>query len=282
GDRLRDAYTQWAELNDQIASAAQEAADKLKQARDALRQRVDEAVSQMGQLFAGPIIAPSDTQIKQQLGFLPPTMKTLTGDLEGQNKYYRAWMKDIRKLIKAGAPKQLIQELMALGPDYAAYVHRLATASKKQLQKYFKAYQERVKLGLQVASVKMTARNVDLVARSVQFKQIGHPRKMQAGGVVTQPTYALLGEAGAEAVIPLRKLLRARAETDRRVALRANPVRVPQTIMVERGVSGGGEVILQLDSEVLARATLPKTQRKARRQIARVRGRRGGEILALG
>lgn len=180
--QLTDAYNELANLNSQLASAAKTSADKAKQARDNLASKVDAALSQIGALFNGPILSPTSAQIKQQLGVLPPTTKTITRDLAAQNADTAAWLKDINKLRKEGASKQLIQELIQAGPDQAAYVHQLATSSKAQIQKYFKEFAQRVKLGREIATVKMTAKNVDLLAQNVTFTHKG--KGMQTGGPV--------------------------------------------------------------------------------------------------
>lgn len=340
---LTDAYSKLADLNGQIASAAQEAAQKAKEARDALRQKVEQAIGQIGQLFQGPVLAPTDTEIKQQLGVLPPTMKTINSDLRAQNAATAAWLRDIKRLIREGAPKQLVQELLAAGPEQALYVHRLATASKAQIKKYFKAYEERARLGMRIATVKMTARNVDLVARNLTLKggdRVTRPaptrrppppdpdrrRRLQTtstptrapgrdtrrltidvrqatlrvrsltlqGGAATAPSTSAatdMGQLGRRLLTGFSAHTQRRAPslgrmtlTAGRVDLYANTVRMP-------GLGGGGlleqtgsdaaTIILQLDSDVLARATLPRHQRRAKKQIARVRGRHGGQVLAL-
>lgn len=280
--QLVDAYTELATLNSQLAGAASEAAQKTKQARDDLRTKVTQAVSQIGTLFQGPILSPTDTQIKQQLGVLPPTVGTINRDLSAQNALSRAWLKDIQKLKREGAPKQLIQELLQAGPEQAQYVHQLATASKKQLQRFFRDYQQRIKLGVDVALIKMTARNIDLVAKNVTFKGGVPVPKMAAGGIVTRPTYALIGEAGPEAVIPLSR--GASGPHLGALRLRAGRTHLPaaSTIVVPNGGGDNQPIVLEVDGDVMARSSLRRHQRKAKRQVVQVRGRRGGSNLALG
>ena len=89
---------------------------------------------------------------------------------------------------------------------------------------------------------------------------------MATGGVVTSPTMALVGEGRySEAVVPLGDSPQfASMKTDI-----ANAVLQGLTA-VQSGGGGCGEIILDLDGEVLARAVLPKIEKENRRRGCKI------------
>jgi tape measure domain-containing protein len=78
-----------------------------------------------------------------------------------------------------------------------------------------------------------------------------NPIPMAAGGIVTGPTYAMLGEAGPEAVVPLRN-------TEFMDALAsAVGTAVMNALQFAQGGSQQGDIIIQLDGTTLARVLNP-------------------------
>ena len=57
--------------------------------------------------------------------------------------------------------------------------------------------------GLQIASGPLHSAAIELAANEMAEKEMEEVKAMADGGLVTQPTFALLGEAGPELVLPL-------------------------------------------------------------------------------
>lgn len=57
--------------------------------------------------------------------------------------------------------------------------------------------------GLQIASGPLHSAAIELAANEMAEKELEQVKAMAEGGLVTQPTFALLGEAGPEMVLPL-------------------------------------------------------------------------------
>jgi tape measure domain-containing protein len=96
-------------------------------------------------------------------------------------------------------------------------------------------------------------------------QQIWQGIAMAKGGIVTGPTYALVGEAGTEAVLPLRRGnpgVEAIAEAVGNAVFTAmrEAIRVSR---VEQGRDDGGqEIVLEIDSAKIGRAILPALTRE--------------------
>jgi len=71
-----------------------------------------------GSLFQGPVLTGESFQLAQEWGVVPD-MKVINQDLQGQIKAFGAWKADLRAVGKKGAPKELVQELLELGPEAA-------------------------------------------------------------------------------------------------------------------------------------------------------------------
>lgn len=138
-----------------------------KEAREALRDAIGEVRSQVGELFQGPILNPSQDATKRILGVRGPTAGNLIRDVRAQTAQFLAFNNDLARLSRRGAPAGLISELRAGGVAGAANVHALAVASKGTLAQLFKAFAQREKLVQQIARADIQARTVTVVAGSL-------------------------------------------------------------------------------------------------------------------
>jgi len=122
---------------------AQDVANQTKTATDAMvsayNNIAQEEQSAFGQLFSGPYMQSAAVQNRLQWGqILRPG--DLQRDLNSQIKSFTSWNNDIEKLRKRGAPAQLLDQLLQMGPSAAANVHLLTTMNKTQLQNYFDSF----------------------------------------------------------------------------------------------------------------------------------------------
>ncbi len=115
---------------------------KLKDDTDRMNEAIDTARGQFGELFQGPILAPTEAQHKQALGVPGPTAERLTADLRAQNVDFRHRQNDLKRIGRRGGRK-LRDELAALGPEAAPEIHALAGASPKQLHEFLTQYKVR-------------------------------------------------------------------------------------------------------------------------------------------
>ncbi len=145
----------------------QQLADVEGQITSAVTQEQDRLRGLVGSLFQGPLLSPTDEDIKRRLGVTGPGIGKLTGDLAAQNRQFQAEQRDINRLRKRGASDRLISELQDLGPAGAAQVHTLATASKGKLDAFFRQFQLREKLVAKAVRVEMTASVVNLRAGKI-------------------------------------------------------------------------------------------------------------------
>src|SRR5690606_3472230 len=102
----------------------------------------------------------------------------------------------------------------------------------------------------------------------VRLPQIPEIPKLARGGLVTDPTLAVLGEAGPEAVIPLSRSGFAGdlADTIAQAVYQAvmDAMRISQASSPQS--SDSRELVLKIDNTVLARMQLPALAREAQRQ----------------
>lgn len=273
GTRLLEAYGMLASANDTIASAVQEAAAKAKAQADAARQKlaaarqamaqaVENIRSQVGELFQGPILAPTDQQMKAKLGVRGPKASDLTKDLKAQTALYARFNRDLAILARRGAPKELLKELRAKGPSDIQYIESLAKANRKDLREFFKVFGKRERLVQRVAKVEMRAAQVTIRAARLTLEHLGHGgpaprhhriRHMAEGGIAVGPTLALIGERGPEAVVPLSRA----GGSDSR------PIHTH----------------VYLNDREIATAVTTRQQRATKTMAPQVRGRHPGHIL---
>lgn len=171
GQRLLTAYGLLATANNTLTSAIKAAADKAKAAAAAVKQKLQAAIDnvrqQIGQLFQGPVLAPTAEQTKASLGVPGPQASKLTADLNAQVAQYRRLNRDLAILTRRGAPKELVKELRGLGTAALPQIEALAHASRAELRRYARAFGARERLVHNVAYQEVHAKEVTIHARTV-------------------------------------------------------------------------------------------------------------------
>lgn len=203
GERLLTAYGLLAQANATLAGAARDAAEKArdaaeKQKRAALEQKrkleearrkmaesVETFRQQIGELFAGPILQPSEERRKRALGVPGPDARTLVRDLRAQTAEFLRFQRDLQRLLRAGAPRGLVGELQQQGLPVAPQVRALLEAPRKVLQDFFRAFQAREGAARIAALVQLKTPRVNLAAGTVRLAAGGAERSLQ--GVRARP-----------------------------------------------------------------------------------------------
>ncbi len=166
-------------LDAQKAAAAKLKA-RLKAATDAARQ-------QIGDLFTGPILNPTDTASKGILGVTGgggPTIGTLTRDVVAQTAGFITRNADLARLARAGAPGALLKQLRDSGDS--ALIHTLATGSKAAQARLFKAVNAQEKVIQQIAHADIQARTVVVHGGNVRHTSVTpqSQRRGRGAGIV--------------------------------------------------------------------------------------------------
>jgi hypothetical protein len=277
GQKLLDAYGALASANDTIASAAQEAAAKakdaaeqqrakLKQAREAMAQAVDNVRQQIGELFEGPVLNPSEADQKRRLGVPGPKATDLVKDLRAQTAQFRHYQRDLNILAKRGAPKGLIKELRAKGPAALPQVEALVHASRQTLNAFFKAFRGREKLAFKTAKIDLRTNHVSIKAARVAINGLpAHLRHHPPRGPRHAPRH------------PPR-------HGPRHGPRLQHPGTRPHHVARIGGGLGGQQPIqvhseLVVDGKKLAHSTTTHQQRAAKRTATQRRGRFAGQIV---
>lgn len=87
-------------------------------------------------IFAGGVIEEAESK-KRKI-----TAALLTKDLEAQRNQYFKFNNALARLARRGAPKELIDQLAALGPEAADKIAQLSRMSKPQLDKYIRIWKQ--------------------------------------------------------------------------------------------------------------------------------------------
>ncbi len=166
-------------LDAQKAAAAKLKA-RLKAATDAVRQ-------QIGDLFTGPILNPTDAANKGILGVTGgggPTIGTLTRDVVAQTAGFITRNADLARLARAGAPGALLKQLRDSGDS--ALIHTLATGSKAAQSRLFKAVSAQEKVIQQIAHADIQARTVVVHSGNVRHTSVTpqSQRRGRGAGIV--------------------------------------------------------------------------------------------------
>ncbi len=166
-------------LDAQKAAAAKLKA-RLKAATDAVRQ-------QIGDLFTGPILNPTDAANKGILGVTgtgAPTIGTFTRDVVAQTAGFIARNADLARLARAGAPGALLKQLRDSGDS--ALIHTLATGSKAAQARLFKAVNAQEKVIQQIAHADIQARTVVVHSGNVRHTSVTpqSQRRGRGAGIV--------------------------------------------------------------------------------------------------
>lgn len=136
------------------SDAQKEAAQKQKEAARALKEKLqaatEQALQQIGQLFQGPVLAPTDEQRRAFLGFTAmPDPRQMLGDIRAQNQFFKSFRNTLTGLTRAGAPAGLVQELLQGGQ--AAQAQSILKAPRELQRAIFRAFEQREKLARQAA-----------------------------------------------------------------------------------------------------------------------------------
>ncbi len=149
-----------------MVEAQKAAAEKLK-AR--LKAATDNVRSQLGALFSGPILNPTESATKGILGVTGgggPSIGTLTRDVIAQTAAFVTRNNDLARLARAGAPAALLKQLRDTGD--AGLIHTLATGKKGDLARLFKAVNAQEKVIQQIAHADIQAKTVVVHAGNVR------------------------------------------------------------------------------------------------------------------
>ncbi len=87
-------------------------------------------------IFGGTVLANLDEKKKKI------TAAVLTKDLQSQVGQYRKFNNALAKLARRGAPKEMIDQLAALGPEAADKIAKLANMTAPQLKRYIRLWQQ--------------------------------------------------------------------------------------------------------------------------------------------
>lgn len=132
-------------------------ADIIKQAHEEHKRIMEQAVnnmvakynelrdanaSAMGQLFQGPVLTGESFKLAEEWG-VTPSIEIINKDLRGQINQFNAWKADLRAVARRGAPKELVQELLELGPDAADKIEVLRRASPKMFNNFVRLWRQR-------------------------------------------------------------------------------------------------------------------------------------------
>lgn len=88
-------------------------------------------------LFSGTVLNKFDETKKKKI-----TAAILTKDLQSQLGEYRKFNNALAKLTRRGVPKELVDQLAALGPEAANNIAKLANMSGPELRKYVKLWEQ--------------------------------------------------------------------------------------------------------------------------------------------
>ncbi len=153
--------------------------DKLKTQIEAiqgrLKDQLDIARQGIGDLFAGPVKADASEIARRTLGLTtaPTGIGALTANLRAQTSQAAQFQKDINRLVKRGAPNELIKELRAAGVAGAGtQAHTLATATGPALKAFLTEFGKREKLALTTTQTIMRSQTVTLTADKVKLEGI--------------------------------------------------------------------------------------------------------------
>lgn len=230
---------------------------------------VDSLHQTMGTLGQGPVINPSGDPMLQWFLGVRRNAQDYLRDIKKQIDEFKTVQGEINVLIRAGAPRALIDELRGQGMQAFPELFALTHADKGTLKKFFDAYSEREKEIMQTATATINANTV--ILRTSGFKGVppgsamgglsttslppgavmgGIPR-LAAGGIVSRPSLALVGESGPEAIVPLSRLQ-----------------------------SSGPQIIeLHVDGRVLESVVINPLQKRGGRNTKQQRGRYGGRNI---
>lgn len=135
-----------------MAQTVKTAAGNLANMYDQLREQNEAA---MKPLFQGPtmsgilgnVFSGINDTLRQFGVQIPVPFEILKQDMDQSVKYFKRWRSDINKLLKAGVPIEMVQQLQEMGPDQGISIAEGFLSGSKAGQKSFiKAWKLREKL----------------------------------------------------------------------------------------------------------------------------------------
>jgi uncharacterized protein YlxW (UPF0749 family) len=183
--RLSSLQTEKSQLDQHLQTLKQQDANlsqRIKAIQDRYRQTVQSITQGIGQLFQGPVLAPTDAQRKTALGLPGPTAHRLTEDLTAQVSQYRRLNRDLGKLQREGASKALVAELRGQGVSAIPEIEALTGAGKGQRDSFFKAFAARERLAQTTAKQMLSAQLHTISVDQAQLRAIrAQERTVTAG-----------------------------------------------------------------------------------------------------
>ncbi len=146
---------------------------QIKAIQGRFKDQLDAARQGIGDLFAGPVKADASEIARRTLGLTtaPTGIGALTANLRAQTSQAAQFQKDINRLVKRGAPNELIKELRAAGVAGAGtQAHTLATATGPALKAFLTEFGKREKLALTTTQTIMRSQTVTLTADKVKLE----------------------------------------------------------------------------------------------------------------
>jgi hypothetical protein len=127
------------------ADAVKDAADKTREAAQEAAQRLREATQrardQIGALFQGPILAPTEAARKRALGVPGTDIGRLTADIRAQTRAGLAFQRDLARISRAGGPAQLVAELRR--GNLVEQAATIAAAARPEQRELFREFARR-------------------------------------------------------------------------------------------------------------------------------------------
>ncbi len=163
-------------LRDERAANAQQAntlKDQIKAIQGRFKEQLDAAREGIGALFAGAISDPNAARRTLGLSTGGTGAGALTASLKAQTAQAAQFQRDLNRLIRRGAPDQLVKELRAAGVAGAGtQAHTLATATGPALKAFLVEFGKREKLALTTTKTIMRSQLVTLTADKVQLTKL--------------------------------------------------------------------------------------------------------------
>lgn len=143
-----------------------EALRKQREALEKMRQRFTEALGtardQIGGLFEGPILNPTDAQTRARLGFPGADIGRLTADVRAQTSQFKLFLSLLSKIQQRGGSPELLKELRARGVAGIPELQAIAGAAPMQFQQFLRAFAGREGAAIKAATVSVNARVVNI------------------------------------------------------------------------------------------------------------------------
>lgn len=164
--------------------------------------------------FTGSI-DPVSNALEELSGKAKVTSAQIIAAFEKQMRATRDYGKNLEAIVARGLPREWVTQLTAMGLDGAGIVAALADANDAEFKRIVDRWTDasndadqvvaavrridRAVNGLNDKDITITITTIQRTAKLALESQY----RGASGGIVTRPTFALIGEAGPEAVVPL-------------------------------------------------------------------------------